>query len=706
MKKKFDFFDRVRRGAKKRKPMTVTSMGRERVFDGYDWGTDTFAFERGTLKEGEDHQPILLVRKSDLSAGASGYVMTVSSGNHAVAALPLLKGQLWSLGRVLSAEQQSEVMAKRVLCANLVGGKIEISQRDVPTPLVVAADEWLQSLELPLDALVMLERNTETLKHYQRLGQAWRVRPLARTTQEMEVAIRASRKHINSSLQYYHSARGVHFLSYAAFHSLLELSRSDYGACLAALRELVSTFDGREVPLRLPKYQWHHEIELFGLRRDVALKKDGFVPKLERLMSDITVGKRMPDATVRKISQQEVCSRLMTLDAVFRASLERPELADVKSKSFIETLYMHLTGAIYEGEPGAVLLAFDDRRTALPGATYNGGKPTFHPGADRRTRTLLANLNLLLASKDEQIEFVNISELRTHEGVKLGEGVTREVEFKTNRRPLCTSRIEKRLKEDRRGYGSYLMARVYAFKALGVKLGEYRLLTQEESPSREEVTHFLRTRSPGFPLDGIPELNYKTADGKRVDANVLYTLGTLLGDAAAQNLAMKKYVDEREGCRFGVGKEIFEFAYAIESGREMPVRVGLCSVRGALGWPDVSKDEQNLKEVFDFYLERYAKVLVAFWRKHRNALDFEKLVSRFLDGFEQKTREMNWAYTARNEQFNAFDPKVLPGFLFKEKWSFALWALVRQEECLDQLKVMFAEKAMDIETEDYPDKEV
>jgi len=643
--------------------------------------------------------------------GASGYVMTVSSGNHAVAALPLMRGQFWNLGRVPSA-RQNKVLAERMLCANLVNERVEISQRDVPTSLVVEADEWLKGLGLPMDALVLLERNAETLKHYKRLGQEWRVRPLARTSQEMKVAIAASRKRINSSLSYYHSARGVHFLSYAEFHALLKLARSDFGSCVGALRELVSTFDGRAVPMRLPKYQWHHEIELFGLRRDAALKrKGGFVPQLEKLMEQITLG---------RISRSAARKQLLGLDALFRSSLERPELADEKSERFIETLYMHLTGAIYEGQPGAVLLAFDDRRTALPGATYCGGRPAFHPGADKRTRTLLANLDRLLASKDETIEFANIYELAAKKDapkdVRLGEGVTREIEFKTNRRLLCTSRIEKRLREERRGYGSYLMARVYAFKALGVKLGEYRLLTREGSKSGEGVTHFLRTRSPGFPLDEIPASKLKSADGKHVSAVVLCAMAVQLGEAAAQNLAMKKYVNETEGCRFGVGKEIFEFAYRQDLDREMPVRSELCSVRGALGWLNFSQSKENLDKVFEYYLTRYAQVLVDFWRKYRDALDlkpssrkqkgldadalemelFEDMVYEFFVGFTQKTREMCRMYKMRREQFDAFDPKVLPGFEFKAKWAFALWALVRQEERLGELEEMFARKARTI----------
>ena len=700
MRRVFDeFVMSVRREARKRKTITVSSMGRERVFDGFDWGEDTFVFEQGAMTVQGGHQPILVVRKSDLSEKMSGYVMTVTSGNHAVAALPLLRGQFWSWGGVPAA-RQNLVLAERVLCANLVDGKVEISQREVPTGLLVLADEWMQGLGLPMDALVILERNPVTLEHFQKLGQEWRVRPLARTVQEMEMALRASRKRINSSLRYYHSARGVHFLSYAEFHALVELSRKDFDACVGALREMVSTFDGQAVPLRMDKFLWHHEIELFGLRLGAALANGGFVPELEKLMGDIMVN---------RTSQKDARRRLQGLDASFKASLERPELADETSEDFIRTLYRHLTGAVYEGEPGAAPLAFNDQRTALPGATYSGGRPAFHPGADTRTRTLLGNLEKLLVSQNETIEYANVHELWASEDVRLGEGVTRQVEFKTNRRPLCTSRIEKRLKLRRRGYGSYLLARVHAFQALGVNLGEYRLLMREEKGPGQEVNHFLRSLSPGYPLDRIPMTMFKDALNKHADPEFLRAMAVLLGDAAAQNLVMKKYVTEEQSCRFGVGKEIFEFEYKFEWNREMPTRVEMCSVRGALGWPDFSQTEENLTRVFDFYLSRYAQVLVQFWRKHCDALahkssrnkppdtlkqeTFESLVKCFLEGFDHKTRAMRWAYKRRETHFDAFDPKVLPNFAFKKRWAFALWALDCQEKRLDHLKEMFTKKS-------------
>ncbi|MBR4612581.1 MAG: hypothetical protein IKO40_07685, partial [Kiritimatiellae bacterium] len=97
----YRFIDLVRREAiRRRQRVTVTSGGRSRVFEAYDWGNDTFVFEHGVWRERPAHAPVLIVRKCALIAGREGRIMTVSSGSHATAALPLLRGDFWNLGRI------------------------------------------------------------------------------------------------------------------------------------------------------------------------------------------------------------------------------------------------------------------------------------------------------------------------------------------------------------------------------------------------------------------------------------------------------------------------------------------------------------------------------------------------------------------------------------------------------------------------------
>ena len=681
------FVARVRREARlRRETVVLKSMGHERVFIAYDWGSDTFIFEKDVWKHLENHSPVLIVRKRDLIKGTGGYVMTLTTGNHTVASIPLLSGQFWNLGRV-PASRRSKTLRDAIVCANVVDGVIEVSQRDVPTDVVTGADEWLQSVGFALNDVIMGERNDAALEYYRQQGQEWRVKPLAWTRREMDAALAASRTRIDTRLRYYHSAKGVHFLTYTDFNALLVLIEADYAGFVECLRELVSVFEGDvRSCMRSPKFHGHNEIELFGLRRGVACEM--IVPELEQIMEGIAL---------ERLDASQVAERMRAVDAQFKASLERPELADESSEDFVETLYSHLTGEVYYGSGAAIAPAFDDRRTALPGATFRGGRPDFHPGADERTRVLLANVQQIM-SQGEIIEYANIYEVRSASdatnNLTVGAGATREIVVKTNRRPLCMSLIEKRLAQKTSGYGSYMLARVEAFKALGVGFGEYRLLSWLDSTAGREMNYFIRNRSPGEPLEDIPPRLFQCTGefggnqgGK--DPRVVLKIGALLGDAAAQNLVLKKYLPETGGCRFGEGKEIFDFGYDITVRREMPKGVKICSVRGSCGWPNNAHTEENLDELFDFYFDCYSRVLHRFWLNHRDAVPLDTLAEHFFDGFEFKTREMHWNYSVRREQFDDFDPGLPKHYGFAKRWRFALWSLERQLRRIESLRTHF-----------------
>ena len=678
---------RIQLAARRRPDKVVTrAMGRRRNFRAYDVGDDTFVFEKGVWTRLDAHASVLIARKRDLRHnGGAGYVMTVTTGNHSVAALPLLQGQFWDLCRLAPA-RRGEAMARAVLCGNVVDGKLELSQRDVPCDRLVAADAWLTgTLGFACGDVVMAERNEQTLEHFRRQGQEWRVKPLAWTEREMSVALAASRKRISTGIRYYHGARGVHFLSYGGFHRLVGLARTDFPSFRDGLHELVSVFEGHEMSfLRQPKYHGHHEIELFGLRRGVAL--DRLVPALELLMEGIEL---------RRLSEAAAAARAEEIDALYKSLLSRPEFADETSKAFVETLYMHLTGEIYSVVGEGVTPAFDDRRTALPGARFERGRPVFDPLCDARSEVLLSNLRAL-ASRDEYVEYANVYELRTKDddaegGGAIGEGSTREVVYKTNRRPLVASLVEKRLAHPGHGYGSYVFARAQAFKALGVALPEYRLLRRRGRGSRHDF--FIRTRCEGEPLADIPASSFQLAGefggaDAGEDPQVLLALAFLMGDAAAQNLAMKKYDPAGKTPLYDVGKEIYRFGYDIKAGRLLPQAVSCCSMRGALGWPDVAHTDRNLDAVAAFYLAFYAKALAAFGAKHPVCARAD-LGERFFAGFEFRLRAMEWAFTVRRDAFEDFDPALQPRYGFLPKWRFALWALERHVRRVAILRARF-----------------
>lgn len=670
------FFRRIQREAVRRPgKVAVLAMGARKLFHAYDLGNDTVVFERDVWKRIDEHASVLVAEKNDLVSGSFGHLITVTDGNHSVAAIPLLSGKLWNLCD-LPPDRRSDALMHSILVANVVDGKLEVSQRDVPCAKLEALDQWLVSgLGFSVADVVMVERNDEALQHFRELGQEWRVKPLAWSEAGIRAAVAQSRKRISSSLNYYHSVKGVHFLSWPEFHRFAGLARTDFEAFRAGLAEMVGVFEGNSTSfMRMPKFHGHHEIELFGLLRGNALEK--IVPRLEELLADIATE---PDRAPGRIAE---------IDMQFRALLTRSEFADEDSPVFAETLYMHLTGEVYAVSGEGATSAFDVRRTALPGATFVNGVPQYHPGTDARTEMLLSNVRQVL-SKDEFIEYANVYELRTEEaerdqGVEPGEGRTREIVFKTNCRPLPSSFVEKRLSSFDGGYGAYVLARIESFKAIGVNLPDYRLLRHRAFGKRQlAYDYYIRTRCEGEPLSGIPS-------NLLADADAQNRIAFLMGDAAAQNLVMKKYDAKQKSALFGIGKEIYRFAWDPERDRILPSSVSTCSVRGSCGWPDRTCTEKNFRAAARFYMRAYAKTFME-WISEREISPARRTVlsERFLAGFESRTRSLTFRFTRQREDLIRFSPPIPAKYAFAERGRFVIKSLLWQAEHLDSFRDLF-----------------
>ena len=685
------FLNRVKtEGAKRPGAVKTVSMGRERMFEAYDIGADTFIFERGIAAHLGERPSVLIVEKSALRGRAKGRVMTLSTGNHSVAAFPLLDGRFWRLSTVPSAKR-GDVLMHSILCANAVKDTIEISQREIRTAALVEHDRWLrETVGFSLVDIVMLERDGTTLEHFRRLGQEWRVKPLAWTENEMRMALAASRKRISSKLNYYHSVRGVHFLTSAEFSRFTALAKSEPEEFIKGLKELVSVYEGNDCSFtRMSKHRGHHEIEFFGLRRGLALER--LIPEIEKLMEAVALG---------RTGQLGVIQKAQEIAALYRSLLTHPDLADESSRRFAETLYIYITGEIYAVVGEGSTQAFDDRRTALPGATFVEGRPVLHPGADDRTEVLLSNLRGLM-SKDEWIEYANVYELRTDSSTDvLGKGATREIVYKTNRRPLEDSLVEKRLSRSTPGYSSYVLARIGALRSLGVGLSHYYLMLKRRAGmGRRPLDYYIRRRCEGEPMNTIPANYFRGADSSSAeDPEVVLALASLMGDAAAQNMAMKKF-DSRTGTPlYGVGKEIYEFEYDIIREKVVPKSVATCSVRGSFGWPSLEYTDENLDAIANFYLGHFANALKAYWARHPS-VSAEVLAERFMDGFEFRTHTMAWHLSVMRDRFESFVPDVPARYAFVRKWKFAMWSLERQDRRLPILRRRFLEKVKAVETQ-------
>ncbi len=689
------FLSRIRKsGVKRQGCVSTVSMGRPREFEAWDIGEDTFIFEKGIDRHLEEHPSVLLVEKSDLRRKAKGRVMTMTTGNHSVAAFPLLDGRFWHLSG-LTSMKRGDVLMHCILCANVVNDAIDISLRDVPAKRLFRTDEWLRGqVGFRMPDVVLGERNDATLEHYRRLGQEWRVKQLAWTENEMRVALAASKKRISSSVVYYHSARGVHFLSFSEFSRFAALASTDFEAFVKALREMVSVYENNTYSFtRLPKYRGHHEIELFGLQRGVGIER--LVPELEKLMEQIALG---------RASQDEVVRRMDAIRGLYESLLARPELADENNRAFTELLYMYITGEVYSVVGEGSTPAFDDRRAALPGATFVQGVPRYHDGTDDRSEVLLSNLRRMM-SKDEYVEYANVYELRNvDETAPVGKGRTREIVYKTNRSPVEHSKIEKRFSLSKKGYSSYMLSRIESFKALGIALSDYRILTRRAGKRRTRVLDFyIRDRLEGEPMDSIPANYFCSADDASFEEKeVVLALAQLMGDAAAQNMAMKKFDPETKSPLYGVGKEIYEFEYDIVAGRVVPKKVATCSVRGSFGWSDLSYTDENLQSIFSFYLAYFAHALKVYQRRHN--VTMAEVAERFMVGFEYRTHAMEWQLSVMRDKFEAFVPDLPAGYGFVRKWRFVLWSLERQERRLPIIRRMFFRK-VEIEEQSAPGDE-
>jgi hypothetical protein len=292
-------------------------------------------------------------------------------------------------------------------------------------------------------------------------------------------------------------------------------------------------------------------------------------------------------------------------------------------------------------------------------------------------------------SKDEIIEYANVYELRTDDNVlRLGRGKTREIVYKTNRGPLEHSLVEKRLSRASKDYSGYMLARVEAFKALGVHLSEYRILRRSTQRGKVMLDYYIRRRCEGEPIDAIPANYYCSADDSSLEEKeVVLAMAALMGDAAAQNMAMKKYDPETMSPLYGIGKEIYEFEYDIAQQRVVPKSVSTCSIRGSFGWPDLSYEDSNLQEIAAFYLPHYARSLREFVAQH-NVSDKEA-AERFMDGFEFRTHAMEWQLSVMRDKFESFLPHLPSKYDFDRKWRFIMWSLERQERRLPILRKMF-----------------
>lgn len=677
--------DHALRAGRKLGAVEAESAAERRVFDLYAVGDDRFLIQRGGRAAAKERRrSLVLARRADLRAGRRGMLCALSTGHFGTVLTPLFSGALGDLCRVPRG-RRSETLARRVALANVASRAVELLQRETDFALLAEADRWLQAHGFGLDEVAFCERTPEALAYAEPLGQVWRIRPRVYTVDEMRRQVAHAWLRVETPAHYLVSLRGVHWLLPTEFARIAALAAEDPAGVLACLREWAALAPGeRQSALRRAKGNaGRHALEFFGVPRAAAQQL--LVPALERILEGVTLG---------RMDARDVADTLAGLALLFRRLLRDPAFADPSADRTVLALYACLN----DDGPADAPLDFDARRVALPGVTFRDGAPLPHPGADARTLAAVRHVGRRL-SHNETLEWINVYDVRSSKSLASGAAQTREVVFKTDRTPVPVSLIQKRLGSARPGYADYLLVRANLFRALGADYPILQLLSPPEGAA-DRFPYFLRSRSPGDPLDAIdPALfrcNPQNPHSPEEPAVVL-ALATLYGSAAAQNLAAKKYLPgPPPTSRFGIGKEIFQFVYDPFLHRQMPTHVQVCSIRGTLGWPNPAQDEANLRDAHRFYLRAYALALGDYWGAHKEACTLNECASAFFDGFARKTEAMHWAYLRDRRDFDAFAPRLPRRYAFRLKRDFALWALSRAAETLPALREHFMDAVRDV----------
>jgi hypothetical protein len=424
-----------------------------------------------------------------------------------------------------------------------------------------------------------------------------------------------------------------------------------------------------------------HAIECLGVPYEDA--EIYLIAPLTRLLAETRAG---------HVTQADLIDALTALQRFFKQLLIRPAYADVTTPEMIDELYDLLVDeATIRTSVARKGVVFDDRRIAVPGASFVNGEMVPHPGVDPHTLMILKHLTQRL-SINEKVESINIFIVRSTKTLTSESARSREIVIKTNRTPVPVSYIQKKLSSVRTGYSDYLLARANVFRALGADLPVFEVLTIDNKGQSEESPYFLRTRSPGDPISAISDDWFKihvNSQNKAEDPDVVLELARLYGSAAADNLISKKYIPSEKITRFGREKEIFEFTFDPFKHRLMPARVQTCSIRGTMGWPDITQNDANLNDAHRFYLNDYAAVLGKYWRQHAEACTLNECANAFFDGLMRKVEAMHWSYMQHKQSFDSFDPHLQESYQFRAKLDFALWSLTRAAEDLPQLRERF-----------------
>jgi len=97
-------------------------------------------------------------------------------------------------------------------------------------------------------------------------------------------------------------------------------------------------------------------------------------------------------------------------------------------------------------------------------------------------------------------------------------------------------------------------------------------------------------------------------------------------------------------------------------------------------------------------MAHYAHALKIFQKQHN--VTMLEAAAKFMEGFEYRTKAMEWQLSVMRDRFEDFDPKLPENYRFVRKWRFVMWSLERQMRRLPILRRMFYKRVEIEQNED------
>lgn len=476
-------------------------------------------------------------------------------------------------------------------------------------------------------------------------GEAWRMAPIPRFTEEIRALIESSRVGINGrAIYYYNNLTGTRFLTLGSFRSLGKLDATELRALLVEIRKNLqckNRFANPEVDF-LPKGAL--PVSLFAGETFEALDDAALRTSYSRLLAAFDAA--VKDPSLRQDDPEDSGWRKALSAALVQKANETGVSAVIEglSPEFFMQIEWLPGGRVEEGE-----LFFDP---IFEEADAHPEDEQLRRLCDHRARAILFNY----LREYSQIQYVNIGRTRRSLSGRTGQGpraFVYIVELKERHRPqpqvkiiriqrwtvashLAGGRSLLQAMVDAEDYTDYVMDRRLGARQLGMHLPSimvprtFRETVKDRYGTEHSVCtgYFERDYISGYATDKIPEQLYAS------DA-FSQAFFRLLGQAAAPNIIIGRATVEGGKTIFDDGDEVI-----LLDAFHLPNQLILSEPTGAF---------TNYNKPYATTIADYAAALN---RRKDLISDFEAAANIFVTSFEDELRRIQQTYRDRRAGFD------------------------------------------------------